>query len=131
MTSRHAKILVDGEKAQHVAEERGETRQLQAAPIPKQHTNLPSLTCSPPAKAFSYMAACCSSGAFERSSARRARPHSWPTQGQLRTARAYTALMTAGQVGRQAGTQAQVGEFGVHIGSNIYCQAVRPIAPAL
>lgn len=56
---------------------------------------LPRRTCRPAASALSYIAACSSSGAHERSSARSARPHSCPTQGQLRTARAYTLLITA------------------------------------
>ena len=91
----------------------------------KQATYPPPLTCRPPASAFSYMAACCSSAAFERSSARRARPHSWLTQGQLRTARAYTALMTAGQAG-----EARLGEFGVQIASDNCSQAVRQSGPS-
>lgn len=56
-----------------------------------------TLTCRPAESAFSYTAACCASEAPKRSSARSARPHSVPTHGQLRRARAYTALMTAWQ----------------------------------
>jgi hypothetical protein len=52
----------------------------------------------PARSAASYIAACRSAAPPPppRSSARIARAHSEPTQGQLRSARAYTASITAG-----------------------------------